>query len=770
MSQPRDLDRLCLPVCLGLLALVFAASTLGGMMAAQDSFMSYEFFNFSLSNLVKDNELPQWLPFVVYGVPAEPFALAFLGPFQLLALLAGWALRLHAAWNLFVLSVFLEAVVFVTGVHFLARELYRTRTGRRAATLAAVFFLTWQTQIFWAHKLVLYAPLLLLLSLRFHRTGDLAVFFQGVLVFFLSLWGNLAYMAPMLALIILVFNLALAGFTRRLPRPQAATLAVPRTLAYAGLSLGLGGALAWTLRHAFDGLVVYAPGRDRETFSVSRDVFLDYGGSGVEKLHDFALGSTVHYPEFLFYLGLAATVLLVYAAWKVRSPLFRAVLATGAFVLLLSLGRAGLVAYAAYSFPLADQFRHLKYLLPLARFLLLLAAVYGLDRLAAEPPDRRTVRDLTLVLAGVVACFAALRWLAFPNHTRLASATWLPEIFLALLGGLLALGWQRPGTLARGLPALFCLEAVAVYAAFVFVLQRPMITPQGLPPGFPMRQTHAIDFVPAREMAPSSSRWQAARIIANKGPGSLASQNILTSNFVETDLCLPVLRVDYATQAVHGYFAALLPQLATAAKPWVELAGDGSQLFTNRQVREACGCAAPKLAFEGGEWGGDLSGGVAFFSANRLRFVADNPSGEPRRAVYADSFHPGWQGTVDGNPVPVQVMNGAFKGLEIPPGRHEAEFRFHDPARDLGRFGLAVAGLAGLAGIFAGREAAPGRGPGAGREAAGGAGPDRGREADRDADRAENREGRGDVSARNRTPEKPGPTRPARRKGKSGRV
>jgi hypothetical protein len=741
-------------MCLGLLTLVFAASTLGGMMAAQDAFMSYEFFNFSLSNLIRDNELPQWLPFMVYGVPSEPFALAFLGPFQLLVLLAGWTLRLTAAWNLFVLSVYLEAAFFVISVHGLARELYQARSARWAATLAAVFFLTWQTQIFWAHKLVLYAPLLLLLSLRFHRSGNLAVFFQGVLVFFLSLWGNLAYMAPMLALTVLVFNLALAAFTRRLPRPRAATLAAPRTLAYAGLSLGLGAALAWAVRHAFDGLVVYAPGRDRGTFAVSRDVFLDYGGSGLEKLHDFALGSTVQYPEFLFYLGLAATVLAVWAVWKERSPVFRAVLATGVFVLLLSLGRAGLVAYAAYYFPLADQFRHLKYLLPLARFFLVLAAVYGLDRLLASTPDRRTVRDLALVLAGVVACFAALRWLAFPNHTRLAPATWLPEIFLAALGGLLALGWRRPEALVRGLPALFCLEAVAVYASFVFVLQRPMITPQGMPPGFPLRQTHAIDFIPAREAVPSSTRWLAARIIANKDAGNLASQNILTANFVEADFCLPPLRVDFATEAVHHYFAALLPQLASTAKPWVELAGEGPQLFRNRRVREACGCAAPKLDFEDQEWSGDLTGAVTFFSANRLRFVADNPFGEARRAVYADSFHPGWRGTVDGQPVPVQAMSGAFKGIEIPPGRHEAEFRFYDPARDMGRFGLAVAGLAGLAGIFAGREAAGGAGPGGGRDANG------------DADR----EGRGDASARNRIPDKPGPSRATRRKGKPGRA
>ncbi|PTL84051.1 YfhO family protein [Vitiosangium sp. GDMCC 1.1324] len=47
--------------------------------------------------------------------------------------------------------------------------------------------------------------------------------------------------------------------------------------------------------------------------------------------------------------------------------------------------------------------------------------------------------------------------------------------------------------------------------------------------------------------------------------------------------------------------------------------------------------------------------------------------------VFATNSYPGWTATVDGNEVPVQVVNGATMGLEVPEGSHQVELEFTDP-------------------------------------------------------------------------------------------
>ena len=47
--------------------------------------------------------------------------------------------------------------------------------------------------------------------------------------------------------------------------------------------------------------------------------------------------------------------------------------------------------------------------------------------------------------------------------------------------------------------------------------------------------------------------------------------------------------------------------------------------------------------------------------------------------VFAATAYPGWTATVDGNEVPVRVVNGALMGLEVPEGSHQVELSFTDP-------------------------------------------------------------------------------------------
>jgi len=64
------------------------------------------------------------------------------------------------------------------------------------------------------------------------------------------------------------------------------------------------------------------------------------------------------------------------------------------------------------------------------------------------------------------------------------------------------------------------------------------------------------------------------------------------------------------------------------------------------------------------------------FSANRISLKVVAPEKEKNYLIYLDSYHPGWQATVDGEPAEILPANIAFKAVELSPGEHEVNFEF----------------------------------------------------------------------------------------------
>lgn len=62
----------------------------------------------------------------------------------------------------------------------------------------------------------------------------------------------------------------------------------------------------------------------------------------------------------------------------------------------------------------------------------------------------------------------------------------------------------------------------------------------------------------------------------------------------------------------------------------------------------------------------------------------DTNADEASFLVLADPFYPGWQATLDQQPVEILRSNYAFRGLPLPPGRHQIEFKFRPRSFNLG--------------------------------------------------------------------------------------
>jgi hypothetical protein len=73
--------------------------------------------------------------------------------------------------------------------------------------------------------------------------------------------------------------------------------------------------------------------------------------------------------------------------------------------------------------------------------------------------------------------------------------------------------------------------------------------------------------------------------------------------------------------------------------------------------------------------GPDLN--VDHFDVNTLKLKAD--FSRPELLVYNDSYTTSWKAYLDGMPVELLRVNGAFKGVRVPVGVHTVEFAYHPP-------------------------------------------------------------------------------------------
>jgi uncharacterized membrane protein YfhO len=52
--------------------------------------------------------------------------------------------------------------------------------------------------------------------------------------------------------------------------------------------------------------------------------------------------------------------------------------------------------------------------------------------------------------------------------------------------------------------------------------------------------------------------------------------------------------------------------------------------------------------------------------------------------VLTDAYYPGWRATVDGEPAPLYQTDSLFRGVFVPPGRHEVRFEYESTAYRVG--------------------------------------------------------------------------------------
>jgi hypothetical protein len=82
---------------------------------------------------------------------------------------------------------------------------------------------------------------------------------------------------------------------------------------------------------------------------------------------------------------------------------------------------------------------------------------------------------------------------------------------------------------------------------------------------------------------------------------------------------------------------------------------------------------------------------IAEYRTSRVRI--ETSAADPQLLVLCDVYYPGWRAYVDGQPTDIMAVNGIFRGVSVPAGKHTVDFRFEPaPLRIGGTLSLACLG------------------------------------------------------------------------------
>ena len=351
-------------------AAIFWLIALFNLPITHDTFINFQLFVQLYSGYLFNGEFPLWMPYTAHGITTDfAYVVTFTPAFYISTFLGGLA-SVEDTVLLFRFGVYLEEAIYVFGIFKLSELLHQERITRLVLSITGALSTYWILQIHWDFHLIYFIPLIGYCGIRYLRGGGMEWAALAVLVFTL---GGIFYPRVFLALFFMVFVVAWfivfrpsisSLFRFALPIPVGVLI-----LGLAAMIAILNATFSW---HSIDGM------NAREASSLAE--FLTYGGQiSLSKFNELLSGVTSTH-DFHMYAGLPTIIFVLAAvhASKQREILVFVFLAI--FVILFSLGENSFVAAWTYHFfPAMDRFRHVGYVGPVLKVVLIVLSGYGID-------------------------------------------------------------------------------------------------------------------------------------------------------------------------------------------------------------------------------------------------------------------------------------------------------------------------------------------------------------------------------------------------------
>ncbi len=399
--------------------------------------------------------------------------------------------------------------------------------------------------------------------------------------------------------------------------------------------------------------------------------------------------------EFGAYAG-AGTLALAAWAWARRRELphprtVALLLAWTGFALLMSLGSYGYLYRLQTLLPFVSSFRcPCRYLL-LVHFGLAWLAAIGYADVSRGLSDRRGWLALAAVLAaaGLMAGLGLAAGRSFQAAAPLAviGGFCIVALFVAMVA------WSAHGS--RGALLLLPLLACVDMGVYGLSYHYQLVTPQTIAQ-FRMRITRPEgDTPPGARVAGLENLAILCGWRATDGYAGLTPRRRLDYTAV------PALRLSGATALATVNRSGPVPEVKgwrTVPNPLPRV-----RLLTRAQVssRPEADCERVELETtalveEDLRLLPGPPGRAELLGERNGRMVIETQAESRQLLVVADSFHPGWQAHIDGQPARVLRVNGDFLGCVVPPDRHRVEFDFRPASLRHGLYATAAGGGLGL--------------------------------------------------------------------------
>jgi hypothetical protein len=705
----------------------------GEFLPAHDAKFAFSMFSYFYNHVAIEHDLPLWMVYGTYGMPSALYQFSYLSTGSYLFMAVGSVLGIQNSLLLFTLSLIGEQLVFALGVYLLSRRLFSDRMTVFLVCIGAVCGTVWYWQLYFNFRTLMALPLALHFLFRFVSEKRPEFFWITGGIALLGILGCPPYFYSLQALVLVLAAAGLgSGFWRALRCLAERSWA--NGLAFGVLTLVVS-VIALMLIHALSGIRIDTPNRDPVSGRIALSTFLTYGGTATTQTLAGFVGMVPRFEwgaerELTHYFGLLPLVALPVALLRCRTPEFISLAVAAAGVLLLSLG--GTFACLAYRIPLLNLFRHLGYVTPVAKILLLLASGFGLDRILAALSsgltwDRRTrfgtlavillflwlVLDLQVGGENMVAIFKAMEVGDFRSPTLMGAMT-LGIRVIVYLGVAAVVLWpsrSAPTASAWDVPlARKALLIALLTDGLLFQSQMIARMPRTSEPNvFPIA---ALPYRERRGEALDASTEQRIQDWRASGAGGTEYHTVISFAF-RLDPAQPLGRPDgLANDRVSALKEcrwrrqpdpALSAVLGVSA-PKLRLVSEAIYVDSDAEARKAVTESSmldtvpvlrnvPKeLQFGKPGDSGQAKGAIVVkeFSANRLAAEVDVAQEKPVWLTYADAAHPSWQATVNGHAVPIVEACLAFKAVRLESGRNTVEFAFRGGVSSLAQRSLAL--------------------------------------------------------------------------------
>ncbi|PZR76869.1 MAG: hypothetical protein DLM73_01555 [Chthoniobacterales bacterium] len=657
-------DKLVFFALILILVLKYTPFWTGYILPYHDLMVMYQGFHFFYSGAMVNHELPQWMPYVTYGLHSSLYFHIYLSPCSYLIGLIGLVLNVKNTMLLFGLSLFLQELIYVTGIFLLSRRNFK----HCAAVLFAggVVVLSSVNMRSPYHNIVmLYAtPLILYFLQLYFEEAKLRHLLVAANISVLSLLGTTGYTVTLQSLPVTVVLLALGAAHAREWRRYTRYTARDVALSVFGLVLlAICCAAYWKLVSDVQSFVVQnAPGRAQGSSIVTLETFLSWGRFPVVSDLVDLIRPTLFFQnsDYTIYMGIVCVLLLIYSlitfAYNPRKIIYFSWFACLGVLTLFSLGKGTPVAELLYNYyPAMKYYRHVGFAINYVILFGPLLAGFGLDMLIRNLASLRKPL-LAHVLVGLI----------------LVAAIW---------------------------------PLIIYQSRIVESIHRNVVDPvkRSYPSNSDLFVAYKGKFLQRRTADPETAR-------SKNGEAILAWPNsmiyALAFSFVDWDPCNFIYRWDMLNQLV----AELLHMLngdnnlrQFDSPEFMELAGCGSdklQILKKARIAHSYSeesywiraasrdpiCTvlldqidpAVQLPPQTSAWT-DQKIIVTKFTDNRLEAEVELSGEHPAWLYYADAWHPQWRATINGSPVHVYPANHAFKAVIVTPGRNHLVFQYDSP-------------------------------------------------------------------------------------------